>query len=110
MLAGNNHNPTPMIVQQHANMADDNSPVVQSWNVPGGVCGFAWVNIKPATSKFCRWLKANNIVERVSYHGGYNLWCSDFGQSMERKEQWAGAVAQVLRKYGITARSMSRMD
>lgn len=109
--AGNNHNPTPMIVQQHANPLDDNSPVVRTFEpVMGGVCGFAWVNIKPGNSSFCRWLKSQGIVDHVSYYGGYDLWCSDFNQSMERKEAWADAIAKVLNSYGIKAHSMSRMD
>ena len=110
ILAGNAHNPTPMVVQQHASPLNDNSPVVQQWQVSGGVCGFAWVNIRPATCQFARWLKKTGKVTRKSYYGGYDLWCSEFGQSMERKEKWAGAVAKVLNDHGIKAYSMSRMD
>jgi hypothetical protein len=108
--AGNDHQPNPMIVSQHTNPLNDNSPVVQSWQVSGGACGFAWVNIRPATSQFARWLKKTGKVDHVAYEGGYNIWCSHFGQSMERKEKWAEAVASVLHKNGIKAYSRSRMD
>jgi len=110
ILAGNAHNPTPMVVQQHANPLNDNSAVVQSWQVSGGVCGFAWVNIRPATCQFARWLKKTGKVDHVAYEGGYNLWCHEFGQSMERKEKWADAVASVLQNHGIKAYARSRMD
>jgi hypothetical protein len=108
--AGTNHEPTPMVVQQHTNPLNDNSPVVQQWNVPSGVCGFAWVNVRPATCAFARWLKKTGKVQHVAYEGGYNIWCSEFGQSMERKEKWASAFASVLQKNGIKAYSRSRMD
>jgi hypothetical protein len=36
---------TPMTVQQHASPFNDASPVVKSWHVPEGPCGFAWVHI-----------------------------------------------------------------
>ena len=110
MKAAGNHTPTPMVVEQHSNMMNDNSPVVKSWVVSGGVCGFAWINIKPANSKFAKWLKANNIVQNRSYYGGYDIWVSHFGQSMELKEKYAHAFANILNSYGIKAYSMSRMD
>ena len=75
-----------------------------------GVCGFAWVNIKPARGKFVKFLKDNNIGRKDSYYGGWTVWVSDFGQSVTRKENYARAFAKVLGDYGITAYSMSRLD
>ena len=102
--------PTPMIVQQHKDMLDDASPVDKQWFVEGGVCGFAWVSIKPATSSFARWLKEKGYAKVDGYAGGLCHWVRDGGQSMQRKLAYADAMAEVLRKYGITAHAMSRMD
>jgi hypothetical protein len=111
LLAGTSHEPTPMIVQERANPLDDNSAIVKTYEpIMSGVCGFSWVNIKPGNCAFARWLKKQKIVDRVAYEGGYNIWCHEFGQSMERKEKYTGAFANVLRKYGIKAYSVSRMD
>jgi len=109
MTAGNAHRPTPMTVQQHANPLNDNSPVVQQWHVAGGVCGFAEVIIKPATCAFVRYLRSKGIG-RKSYYGGWSLWISEFGQSMECKEAYAHAFSKVLNDNGIKSYATSRMD
>jgi hypothetical protein len=57
--------PTPMIVQAHVNMLDDNSPVAQSWHVAGGVCGMSWVEFTRANTGFTRWL----IKTKKGYKG-----------------------------------------
>jgi hypothetical protein len=105
----------PMVVQQHKNMLDDNSPVEQSWVVEGGVCGFAWLSIKPGNSRFANWAKKNiEGCRSDSYEGGVCYWIHDYGQSMTRKESFARAMSKVLRerldnpKVRISARS--RMD
>jgi hypothetical protein len=110
MKAGTECRPMPMRVEQHANMMDDNSPVVKSWNVPDGPCGFAWVNLKPARGRFASWCKKNGKGKPDSYYGGLTFWVREFGQSLERKEKYAGAFAKVLRDKGMNAYSMSRMD
>ena len=102
--------PVPMIVQQHTNMLDDASPVKKQWFVEGGVCGFAWVNIKPGTSAFARWLVKMSYARSDSYYGGVSYWVTDGGQSMQRKEAYAQATAEELRKHGIKAQAMSRID
>ena len=104
--------PVPMIVEQHANMADDSSPVVQRYHEPEGVCGFAWVVIRPANSAFAHWLKKNTDGNAKSgYGGGLHYWISGYGQSMTRKEAFAKAFAKVLREEGlIKAFPESRMD
>ena len=75
-------------------------------------CGFAWVNIKPGTSRFARSLKAANLVDTTSYYGGYDIWDpAGFNtQSMDIKEVGAEAYANVLESYGIQAQMMSRAD
>lgn len=109
-IAGSFHQPTPMFVTQHSNPLDDNSPIQQSWKVEGGVCGFAWVNIRPATSRFARWAKKRDIGHTDSYYGGLSIWISAHGQSMERKLAHAERTASILRMAGLNARAYSRMD
>jgi len=102
--------PTPMVVRQHADPLDDNSPVVKQWYAPQGVCGFAWVSIKPGTCAFARWLKANGYAESDDYYGGVSIWIGDYGQSYEMKDAHARAMAEYLRGVGIKAHTMSRLD
>lgn len=108
--AGNAANPAPMVVQEHENMMDDSSPVKKQWVVPDGPCGFAWIIVKPGTSRFAKFLKARQYGKPDSYQGGVRIWVGDFNQSMMRKEAYAKAFADALRKYGIKASDYSRMD
>jgi hypothetical protein len=102
--------PTPMIVSQHKNMLDDSSPIEKQWYVPSGVCGFAWVIVRPGTSSFAKWLVKNGHARTHHYYGGICHYVSEFGQSMEVKEAYATAFAKVLSEAGIRAYSDSRMD
>ena len=111
MSAGNKCKPTPMIVGQPTTpLGNDIDYEKETWYVGDGVCGFAWVNIKPARGKFVTWMKKNNVGRKDNYYGGWTVWVSGFGQSMARKEDYARAFSKVLNDYGITAYSMSRMD
>ena len=74
-----------------------------------GLCGFAWVNISPARGAFVTYLKSINEGHKA-YYGGYELFVHEFGQSVDRKSAFAGAFAEVLRKYGINASAGSRLD
>lgn len=109
MEAGNNHKPTPMVVQQHENMADDNSPVKQQWVTDNGVCGFAWIIIKPGGCSFARWLKKNGLAKKAM-GGGVRVWVGEFGQSYEKKMAYATAFASVVTKKGISCFSGGRLD
>ena len=114
------HRPTPMIVQQHEDMLNDNSPVKQAWDVPEVVCGFAWINV-PGNSWFIRELKKkgfarpnrrnfdSKIVFRPGYPSGYQYWVGG-GQSYERKVAFARAFSEVLNKYGVKNYTGSRLD
>lgn len=74
-----------------------------------GVCGFAWVNV-PGNSGFGRWAKKTGLM-RKAYAGGVQLWVSDYGQSMTRKEAFAYAYADSLRASGVeNVYAGSRMD
>ena len=108
--AGEARKPRAMIVSSHANPLDDNSAVEKAWYVADGVCGFAWVNVSPGNCSFAKWLVKNKLA-RKAYGGGVDIWVSAFGQSMERKEACAAAMADVLRnELGIKAYANSRMD
>ena len=100
-IAGENAIPNPMIVK--------NEGTKEQWFVSEGMCGFAWVKISPATQPFARWLKKQGHADKA-YGGGYDLWCSGFGQSITRKEKWAYAVADVFKKHGIICYANSRLD
>lgn len=81
-------------------------------HVSEGVCGFAWVTLKPATSAFARWLKKHNHARSGTY-GGLEISMgkyAGFSQSMERKEAAARAFAKVLQENGFQCYSESRMD
>lgn len=104
--------PTPMVVGQaksfFSNEIDYTKPVEI---VNDGVCGFAWINLKPGNSPFANWLKKNKLARKDEYYGGVTIWVSDYNQSMERKSAYAGAFARVLNEAGYKrAYSMSRMD
>ena len=111
LAAGHGCTPTPMVVGQPTTpLGNDIDYDKETYYVADGVCGFAWVNIKPARGKFVKFLKDNNIGRKDCYYGGYTVWVSEFGQSMHRKENYARAFTSVLRENGLTAYNMSRMD
>jgi hypothetical protein len=110
LRAANTVVPRTMVVQRHANPLDDDSHVVKEWIVPEGMCGFAWVNVKPGNSPFARWLKANGYARSDSYEGGVTIWVSDFGQSHTRKRAYAQAFVAVLTEEGIRAHAGDRLD
>lgn len=99
--AANALTPRPMVVVGEGG---------QQWTVNDGVCGFAWVNIKPGNSAFAKWLKDNRYANKDSYNGGVTVWVHDFNQSYERKLAYARAFATTLKEAGIRAYSGSRLD
>lgn len=110
--AGEGTTPEPMIVTKHANMADDSSPIEKAWFVPSGVCGFASIVIKPATSKFAKFVKEIEGPHGTygSYYGGLGYSIGDYGQSYERKTAHAHAMAKVLGDAGIRTYVDARLD
>jgi hypothetical protein len=108
-LAGAAVMPVAMTVNT-ANILTGQPDGRQSWHVPEGVCGFAWIAVRPATSRFALWLIRNGFGRRDSYAGGLRINVSQFGQSLQRKEAYAEAFAEVLRAAGFNAYAQSRMD
>lgn len=105
--------PEPMMVYETVGLSDIPKPNGKTWIVDDGVCGFAWIVIKPATSSFARWCARENIG-RNNYGGGWAIpshrLVSNEGQSYERKTAAMRAAVQVLRNAGINCRVDSRLD
>jgi hypothetical protein len=85
-----------MVVEGYAPIAD-------------GVCGFAWITVKPGNCGFAKYLVKKGAARRA-YGGGVSVWVSAFNQSMAKKEAYARAFAEVLANAGIRAYAESRMD
>ena len=110
--------PTPMIVGQPKDlmgslMGGDGGGLDYSqrtYFVAGGVCGFAWVNIKGTTS-FARHAKAL-AGARKSYYGGLDIRPQAMGmsQSYEAKMDACQAYAEILREGGVQAFADGRLD
>ena len=103
MEAGNNAIPAPMVI-----VDGETKEVIDV--VDDGLCGFAWINIKPARGAFVNYLKERKWGSYDSYYGGHSIWVHHFGQSITRKEAYAFAFAKVLLAHGITAYAGSRLD
>lgn len=73
-----------------------------------GACGFAWIWF-PGNTAFGKFAKKAGLA-RSSYPTGLQIWVSQFGQSITRKEAYAKAFAQVLNAHGIKAYADSRLD
>ena len=110
-------NVIPMIVGEETSFLsgkiDYSKP---TYFVEDGVCGFAWVNVYPANKgntklgKEERKLLETAGFSKNEYERCHQLWISDYNQSMQKKEAYAGAYAKVLRDYGFRAYSGSRLD
>lgn len=106
--AGQAFKPTPMIVSEADLLTGQPLAGGQSWRVNDGVCGFAGIKFKGNTP-WGRWaLKAH--IARKDHPTGLRINVSMFGQSMQRKEAYAQAFVEVLKKHGIEAYADSRMD
>lgn len=98
--------PRPMVVTQHGS---ETGGVRVVDIIDDGMCGFAYVKIRPANGPFVKWLKTRNVGYKA-YGGGWEVSIHDYGQSWERKRAHARAMATVLRDAGINATSYDRLD
>lgn len=85
--------------------------------VADGVCGFAWTYVYPEHKGNTKLGKQERkVLEALGFEQDccnpkkYTLWISDFDQSMQKKEAYARAFADILSSFGIRAGSQSRMD
>lgn len=96
--------PIPMIVGQAESIFSNRIVPGTEEIVNDGVCGFAWVNIKPARGDFVKQLKMRNIGNKGVY-GGYTISfyeiCSKHrgSQSMQRKEAACRAFVENIKFY-----------
>ena len=97
--AGKNARPIPMYV------IDQGIPIDR---IDDGACGFAWIAF-PGNTSFGKWAKKQGLA-RSHYPSGLCVWVSEFGQSVDRKDAFAGAYAKVLKENGIDAYAGSRLD
>lgn len=107
--------PVPMVVEEHANILDDNSPVVYREVVGGGVCGYACVSVKPGNSSFGRWLVKQGYGGTDSYYGGVTVRMDYFSQvnsplvqSYEKACAYAGAFCKAINDADIGASAYVR--
>lgn len=111
--AFNGTTPVPMLVGQARSLFGNEMVPGTEEFVADGVCGFAWVKIKPARGPFIKFCKQNNIGSKDDYAGGWSInmgLINRASQSMQRKEAAGRAFAKVLQNYGINAWMESRMD
>ena len=112
--ASSSANPHPeggkYIVQEHINPLDDSSPVTQQWEMPNGLCGFAWIMIRPGNCAFANWLKKNTEHKYSDYHKGVMIFMHHGNQSIVRKEAAASAMAKVFHQNDIECSVYSRLD
>ena len=102
--------PTPMMVGTPRDMMgslmggdgggfDTDQPI---YRIEGGVCGFAWVNLRDGRTSFAR--QAKKLAgARKSYYGGLDIrpQAMGFSQSYERKMAACQAYAEILREGGV---------
>lgn len=111
MAAVKEMTPTPMIVGTPTTLLGNEIDYSKkTYCVADGVCGFAWVNVKPGTSAFAKWLKKKGYARKDLYYGGVTVWVGDFNQSYERKMAYASGFAATLTEAGINANSNGRLD
>jgi hypothetical protein len=105
--------PSPIVVGTPTTpLGNDIDLNEEVWFVSDGVCGFGWVNIKPARGAFVTYVKKRNLGYSNSYEGGYdiNMGSITNSQSLARNEAAALAFAAVLNAAGIKSRAQSRID
>jgi hypothetical protein len=88
-------------------------------------CGFAWVNVRPATGKFINWCKkqSGHAYGSKAHSGGWTFWAPGkwptaeeagvpviYEQDVDVKQAGARAFAAVLRDNGLDAHAASRLD
>lgn len=109
--------PQPMIVGSARSplfddRIDESKPM---YYVSEGVCGFAWIKIRPASGPFVNMLKKRDVGYKA-YNGGYEVSSWEFAgslrgsQSMARAEAACRAAAAVLSEAGVECYVQSRMD
>jgi hypothetical protein len=107
----------PMIVGSETSLFSNKIDYTKpTYYVEDGVCGFAWVDVFPQHKGNTRLGKEERKVLEIlgfrknDYTKTYQKWISAYNQSMQKKEAYARAFADVLRTNGVKAYSGSRLD
>ena len=83
-------------------------------NSRGFDCGFAWLEFRPATTPFARWLKAQGISSPLFVKSGAMVWYSAVWsaptQSISVHIAACQAACEVLKAHGIACSVGSRLD
>ena len=108
--------PTPILVgtptTPFGNDIDPSKPVYYE---AGGLCGFAWLTVRPARGALVSLLKEAGIGH-LAYGGGWYIGAGDLSptaratQSVQIKEAAVRAAARVLQDANINATASSRLD
>ena len=97
MAAGHGFTPTPMVVGTPTTpLGDDIDYTKDTYYVSDGLCGFAWINIKPARGKFVTWLKGADIGRKDNYYGGYTIWVQSSDRVLREKKTMQGPLLRYL--------------
>lgn len=96
--------PEGMLVYEADGLSNRPKPDARAWYEPEGLCGFSWVNIKPAYSWVAKAIRENATdrdfgARNDSYEGGTTVWIGYGGQSHARKVRAANAYAEVIKGY-----------
>ena len=101
----------PMVVGNAKSLFSNEIDYSQpTYYVADGVCGFASIQIKPATSAFAKWLKSLKLARKDDYYGGVSMPVFAYNQSYQKKVAYANAFTKVLSDYGINAWVNERLD
>ena len=78
----------------------------------GGLCGFAWIIVKPGTSSFARWLVKTDRGSSDRYYGGVHIGITEYGQFLGQNEEYANSFARELQKYypSLDISPMTKLD
>ena len=93
-----------MLVYEADGLTDRAKPDANAWYVADGLCGFAWVNVKPATNRVAKALVEHATARdfgtrKDSYYGGVTVWVGVGNQSHARKCAAADAFARVIEQW-----------
>lgn len=102
--------PKPMIVTERRYLPSGESYIYEYPPIESGVCGFAWIDVRPRNGEMARWLKKHDLARNSDYDKSMKIWVIGYGQSYDRKTAYAGAFAAVLQEHGIRAYSGQRLD
>jgi hypothetical protein len=81
-----------------------------TYKIDDGLCGFAWIIVKPANCAFAKWLRKEGLAEKRYNEPGVSIWVGDYNQSHAKKREYAKVFAETLQQEGINASFGSRLD